>query len=63
VHCNLRKMPTQTEIPDTFTLSGNYEHRVLDAWLENAAKDDEDDAEDSGEAEPERSTYYPPRAA
>jgi hypothetical protein len=26
--CNLKKMPTQTEVPDTFTLSGDYEHRV-----------------------------------
>ena len=33
------------------------------AWLENAAEDDKADAEDFGEAEPERRTYYPPRAA
>jgi hypothetical protein len=33
------------------------------AWLENAAEDDKADAEDSGEAEPERRAYYPPRAA
>jgi hypothetical protein len=100
VRCNLKKMPTQTEVPYTFTLSGDYEHehRVLEvlkvakhqarlaqgdaaprmqdalvgledalsdqiAWLENAAEDDEAGAEDSGEAEPERCAYYPPRAA
>jgi hypothetical protein len=33
------------------------------AWLENAAEDDKADADDSGEAEPERRAYYPPRAA
>jgi hypothetical protein len=32
------------------------------AWLENAAEDDKAD-DDSGEAEPERRAYYPPRAA
>ena len=96
--CNLKKMPTQTEVPYTFTLSVDYEHRVLEvlnfakhqarlaqgdaappmqdalvgledalsdqiAWLENAAGDDGADAEDSGEAEPKRCAYYPPRAA
>lgn len=30
VGCDLQKMPTQNEIPDTFTLSGDYEHRVLE---------------------------------
>jgi hypothetical protein len=87
-------MPTLPD--DTFTLSGDYEHRVLEvlkvakhqvrlaqggaaprmqdalvgledalsdqiAWL--AAEEDKADAEESGEAEPERRTYYPPRAA
>jgi hypothetical protein len=28
--CNLKKMPTHTGVPDTFTLSGDYEHRVLE---------------------------------
>ena len=95
---NLQTMPTQTEVPATFTLSGDYEHRVLEvlkvakhqvrlaqgdaaprmqdalvgledalsdqiSWLENAAEDDKADAEDFGEAEPERRAYYPPRAA
>ena len=81
--------------PDTFTLTGAYENRVLEAlrvaqhqvrlaqaqaaprmlsalvgledalsdqiaWPENAA---EDDAEESGEAERERQTWRPLRAA
>jgi hypothetical protein len=33
------------------------------AWLENAAEDDKADAEDFGEAEPERHAYHPPKAA
>jgi hypothetical protein len=28
---NLKVMPTQTDVPATFTLSGDYEHRVLEA--------------------------------
>ena len=28
---NLEIMPTQSDVPATFTLSGNYEHRVLEA--------------------------------
>ena len=33
------------------------------AWLENAAEDDKVDAEESGEAERERQTWRPLRAA
>ena len=29
-HWNLRTMPMQTDVPATFTLSGDYEHRVLE---------------------------------
>src|SRR6185437_2544774 len=29
-HWNLRTMPTQTDVPATFTLSGDYEHRVVE---------------------------------
>jgi hypothetical protein len=91
-------MPMQVDVPSTFTLSGDYEHGVLEAlriaqhqprlaqagaaprmqdalvgledalgdqiaWLENAAKDDKADAEESGEAEREHHAYYPLRAA
>ena len=31
LHWNLRTMPMQTDVPATFTLSGDYEHRVLEA--------------------------------
>jgi hypothetical protein len=30
LHWNLRTMPMQTDVPATFTLSGDYEHRVLE---------------------------------
>jgi hypothetical protein len=87
-------MPDQ----DTFTLSGDYENRVLEAlrvaqhqvrlaqaqaarrmedaligledalsdqiaWLENAAEEDKADAEEAGEAERERQSWRPLRAA
>jgi hypothetical protein len=29
-HWNLRTMPMETDVPATFTLSGDYEHRVLE---------------------------------
>jgi hypothetical protein len=83
---------------DTFTLTGDYENRVLEAlkvaqhqvrlaqagaaprmqdalvglddalsdqiaWLENAAEDDKADAEERGEAERERQSWWPLRAA
>ena len=83
---------------DTFTLTGDYENRVLEAlkvaqhqaslaqagaaprmqdalvglenalsdqiaWLENAAEDDKADAEESGDAERERQSWRPLRAA
>ena len=83
---------------DTFTLTGDYENRVLEAlkvaqhqarlaqagaaprmqdalvgledalsdqiaWLENAAEDDKADAEERGDAERERQSWRPLRAA
>ena len=83
---------------DTFTLTGDYENRVLQAlkvaqyqarlaqagaaprmqdalvgledalsdqiaWLENAAEDDKADAEERGDAERERQSWRPLRAA
>jgi hypothetical protein len=91
-------MDVEPSDPDTFTLTGAYENRVLEAlrvaqhqvrlaqaqaaprmlsalvgledalsdqiaWLENAAEDDKADAEESGEAERERQTWRPLRAA
>ena len=91
-------MDVEPSDPDTFTLTGAYESRVLEAlrvarhqvclaqaqtaprmfsalvgleyalsdqiaWLENAAEDDEADAAESGEAERERQTWRPLRAA
>jgi hypothetical protein len=91
-------MDVEPSDPDTFTLTGAYENRVLEAlrvaqhqvrlaqaqaaprtlsalvgledalsdqiaWLENAAEDDKADAEESGDAERERQTWRPLRAA
>ena len=87
-------MDYHTQVPNTFTLSGDYEQRLVQvleiarhlarvaqgpayrhmqdalAELEDALSDhlaaiddDRADAEDSGEAERQRRTYYPLRAA
>ncbi len=84
-------MPIRNEVHDTFTLSGDHEHRVEQllefarhaarvaqsgaaprmqdaladhlAALSNAAEEDKEDAEASGEAERGRQAWRPLRAA